>query len=1486
MSSSSSSTKMDSFDEPGFGANFRSAIEPILKPIASIKLTITMFTLGMVVVFVGSLAQARRDVWLVVDQYFRTFVAWIDVADLFPPAMFPGFVETNWDQLGSFRYLPFPGGWAIGWILFANLIAAHYLKFKIRADGGRLTAGVSIMAVGGLLTWLVITTGNGQTGVETANTVLSPMQIWYLMLGVLAISAAIPLASAFLNSRQSTYSRILMGIAGIVLGIVFLYFLIGGEQARLNLSSMRILWQLLKGTACAMVMLIGSNLLFAKRGGIVVLHIGVGMLMLSELQVGFYADEHMMRIAEGETVNYMQDVRSRELAVTYTDDQQQIQVTAIPESRIVQAALSGSDDDKVISLDNLPFDIRIDQFMRNSVLTSRLPGENSDIQSGLGSFAKAKEIQPAMKSDEQDLSAVKVTLLNRKSGKAIQTILCAQEMSDMRDPSFAEVARVDGTDYQLYLRFRRTYKNYEVKLLDASRRNYVGTSTPRDYRSRIVMSHPKAAGADSNDDEREVQEEEFTIWMNNPLRYEGETFYQSSYMEASDGTAITTLSVVRNTGWMLPYISCMILAVGMLAQFGQTLGRYLSRLERQHGARKPETAETEIIPTDSEEPGLADEAQNVLPEDDLLTQQAIKRPTGKKSGSSKASLIFTTVLLVLSIGWLGSKLRTPKPKPNMMHVQDFAKLPVAWRGRPQPIDSLARSELLMISHKSTFEGELAPYEVNDEVRKNLEKRINAAWPELKWDAKSLEKFSGEYTDWINKLAEITRSDKTEVEQKTRDLLTRRMSATRWLLDLFAQPKRAARHRVVRIDDDVILALLGLSKRPGLSYSTTEIEENWSGVNQLLIAAQQKQTKGQDHKLSVTERRIISLDQTIRRLSGLQSSMDELDQSSIVMLTANLWNYYQFMESPPGIMIIPTDLEPGNDSQTKRRRSWEPLPIAQMILKLNQLLKERGITDRAGWNGFVMNGLSEDLAYQSLTEILSALKRAAQEKQVKVTEAAKTVAEQTEEGSTEAIIYSKIAEGPEDITADALMKSLSAEQRMAVQVAEEEKFQGILVKRLSGPQATPEHRKKVNEIFDQITEQDKQLRKTLDEQGADFAEFGEKFAEHRREQAQVLKFQLMNIVMDDLEATSGDIIFSGEESQTFEVSTESITQLVDAWEKDDIKTFNATVDKYSQWLDQHDVETLVPGDIRLETFFNRFEPIMKAMYLYLPVALLAFLSWIGWSQPLRKAGFWLMALAFVLHTIALGMRMEISGRPPVTNLYSSAIFIGWAVVLACFIVEPLLKNGIGNIIGASVGMASLMVAHYLAIDEGDTIGVMQAVLDTTFWLATHVVCITLGYAATFLAGAFGIAYCIHSKLGAETQSEQTVQLGKITYGTLCFALFLSLIGTILGGLWADDSWGRFWGWDPKENGAMLIVMWNAIVLHARWDKMIRDYGTAVLAIVGNIVTAWSWFGVNELQAGLHTYGFTEGRLQTLLLFAIANVVMIVIAVIPAALRKAK
>jgi cytochrome c-type biogenesis protein CcsB len=328
----------------------------------------------------------------------------------------------------------------------------------------------------------------------------------------------------------------------------------------------------------------------------------------------------------------------------------------------------------------------------------------------------------------------------------------------------------------------------------------------------------------------------------------------------------------------------------------------------------------------------------------------------------------------------------------------------------------------------------------------------------------------------------------------------------------------------------------------------------------------------------------------------------------------------------------------------------------------------------------------------------------------------------------------------------------------------------------------------------------------------------------------------------------------------------------------------------------------------EAYFNYFAPFFSLIPLYAVALLLTVFGWLATAMPrvsalLRSSAFWLVVFAFVVHTLALAGRVAISGRPPVTNLYSSAVFIGWGCVLIGLFLEWVFRLGIGNLVSAVTGIGALIVAHSLAGD-GDTIRVLQAVLDTQFWLTAHVLTITLGYSATFLAGLLGVVmvgwFVVGRPIFEKVQRMRSPArerraaddepatadrlgvektLGDMIFGTICFAAFLTFVGTVLGGLWADDSWGRFWGWDPKENGALIIVLWNTVILHARSSRLVKNRGLAILAIMGNIVTAWSWFGVNELGVGLHSYGFTEGAARALLLFWISQAVIIGIGLLP-------
>jgi ABC-type transport system involved in cytochrome c biogenesis permease subunit len=171
-----------------------------------------------------------------------------------------------------------------------------------------------------------------------------------------------------------------------------------------------------------------------------------------------------------------------------------------------------------------------------------------------------------------------------------------------------------------------------------------------------------------------------------------------------------------------------------------------------------------------------------------------------------------------------------------------------------------------------------------------------------------------------------------------------------------------------------------------------------------------------------------------------------------------------------------------------------------------------------------------------------------------------------------------------------------------------------------------------------------------------------------------------------------------------------------------------------------------------------------------------------------------------------------------------------------------------------------------------------VLDSNFWLATHVVIVSTGYSATFLAGFLALIYIFRGMFTTSLDKATADSLARMVYGIVCFATLFSFVGTILGGIWADQSWGRFWGWDPKENGALIIVMWNALILHARWGGMIKQRGLMILAVGGNIATAWSWFGVNLLSVGLHNYGFSDASFLPLVSFGISQLAIIALAAV--------
>jgi ABC-type transport system involved in cytochrome c biogenesis permease subunit len=216
-----------------------------------------------------------------------------------------------------------------------------------------------------------------------------------------------------------------------------------------------------------------------------------------------------------------------------------------------------------------------------------------------------------------------------------------------------------------------------------------------------------------------------------------------------------------------------------------------------------------------------------------------------------------------------------------------------------------------------------------------------------------------------------------------------------------------------------------------------------------------------------------------------------------------------------------------------------------------------------------------------------------------------------------------------------------------------------------------------------------------------------------------------------------------------------------------------------------------------------------------------------------------------------------------------------VALFGLIAEWMTKRGLGLLVAAVGGTACMFLAiQFEASEATDTLQQLQAVLITNFWLSTHVPMINLGYAACMVAALISMIYFIQRLVGKiGPKSEEGRFLTRVAYGFIAAGLFLSLVGTVLGGIWANYSWGRFWGWDPKENGALMIVLMCLVILHARLGGYIREVGLHNCNLILGCIVVFSWFGVNQLGVGLHAYGFTDGTWPKIYGFWLSQMVLL-------------
>ena len=304
--------------------------------------------------------------------------------------------------------------------------------------------------------------------------------------------------------------------------------------------------------------------------------------------------------------------------------------------------------------------------------------------------------------------------------------------------------------------------------------------------------------------------------------------------------------------------------------------------------------------------------------------------------------------------------------------------------------------------------------------------------------------------------------------------------------------------------------------------------------------------------------------------------------------------------------------------------------------------------------------------------------------------------------------------------------------------------------------------------------------------------------------------------------------------------------------------------------------MVPGELfditvlKKETWMNRVNLFYTSVGLYLFAFILLGLSWMIQPLLLKRASYALLILGFLFHAYGIYLRMHIMGRPPVSTLYESVIFVAFIVILFAIILEYFRRDGLGIFVGTVSGS----IFHYIGFGysaDGDTLGMLVAVLNSNFWLATHVTTITMGYGASLVAGFIGHLYLVQAIRQPKNKSSLKSIFNNL-FGITLIALFFTLFGTILGGIWADQSWGRFWGWDPKENGALLIVLWQLMMVHMRLSGLAKPAEFALGMALNNIIVALAWFGVNLLQVGLHSYGFDDGVARNLFIFIVLELII--------------
>ena len=288
---------------------------------------------------------------------------------------------------------------------------------------------------------------------------------------------------------------------------------------------------------------------------------------------------------------------------------------------------------------------------------------------------------------------------------------------------------------------------------------------------------------------------------------------------------------------------------------------------------------------------------------------------------------------------------------------------------------------------------------------------------------------------------------------------------------------------------------------------------------------------------------------------------------------------------------------------------------------------------------------------------------------------------------------------------------------------------------------------------------------------------------------------------------------------------------------------------------------VESSVKWEVFYNQVHPFRLTYICYLIAALILLFVWVRGSESKITLAWVFIWLGFALHTFGFGLRMYLSGRAPVTNMYETVIWASYGAILFSMILEYVYKFRVMLLGGALMGLFAMIVADFAPAVLDPSLQPLEAVLRSNYWLVVHVMTITISYAAFLLAFGLGDLGLIYFVMDEEKHADKIQKITTGVYRAMQIGVAFLAPGIILGGIWADYSWGRFWGWDPKETWALIALLGYIVVLHARLVGWLKNFGMIASGVITFSLVVMAWYGVNfVLGAGLHSYGFGAGGVE--------------------------